>query len=188
MSTISDLQRALGEVLKVSRFEITIPSPGDLGASPINKVLTRSASFPSKTIGTVEIYRQGRKVNLPGDVEFENTWELKFYEKTNGEIRRYFSDWMNYISEYQFKHGKHIKEYVTSTLTVQSLNATRVEEIDEKGVIRMVAGPLEEGIKYKFHNAYPSNLGSVEFSSESINQIAEFGVTFQFDYWEELPV
>jgi len=171
MSTILQLKEALGSGLRTDKYSITLSVPAATGvpadAVAVTSVLCKSASFPAKTVGQTEFYKLGRKAIMPGEVEYENTWDLTFYEKEDASMRQVFITWMSALSDY---------------LSHNDSNAGLVSEL----IISNLKSDGSVGQTYKFFNAYPQNVSSIELSDESVNTLGEFTVTFSFDYWESV--
>ncbi len=168
MAIISDLKKALGEGLRTSKYEVSVPSISGAGVPP-ETFLCKAASFPAKTVGQTEIWKLGRKAMIPGEVEYENTWELTFFDKHDSSVREYFIKWMSSVNDYNSNMSGGA-EFVTSTLKV-------------KNMVPANDSDMEAGAEYRFFNAYPQAIGAIDFASDSINAIGEFSVTFSFDYW-----
>ena len=48
-------------------------------------------------------------------------------------------------------------------------------------------GTSTHGGAYTFVNIFPTEIGAVEMNYESVDAIAEFTVTLQYDYWTGGP-
>lgn len=167
MANINDLKTSLGAGMRTDKYVVTINNQPSFDGETLD-TLCKATSFPAKTIGQTEIWKLGRKSIIPGEVEYENTWDVTFYERENGEIRGAFLDWMSTISDYATSTDEHNDDTNVRTLQVKNLQADG-----------------SDGQEFLFFNAYPQNVSSIEFADESTNTIAEFTVTFSFDYWEK---
>ena len=169
MADISGLKTALGSGMRSDKYKVTIENQESFETGTLD-TLCKAASFPSKTIGQTEIWKLGRKAIIPGEVEYENTWDVTFYETEGGELRNSFIDWMSAISDYATSTDEHSVD----ADTVKDMN---IENFKSDGTT---------GAKYIFKNTFPQNVSSIEFADDSTNAISEFTVTFSFDFWEKV--
>lgn len=129
-------------------------------------VLAKATSFPGKTIGEVPVYAPGgRKVVLQGDTEFEQTWEVTFYETNTHTVRTIIISWMNMLDNYA--------------------NATHTETDGSSAIVSQLNASGLPTANYIFHNVWPKSIDSIELADDAANQIIETKVTFAFDYWEK---
>lgn len=168
-NVINELKSALGAGARPSKYRVTLSFPGGVSTSSNQRnisVLAKAASFPSMTIGVIEVFNQGRKLPLPGDTTFTNTWNVTFYNTEDHNIRRDFVAWMASIDHYQ--DNKH--SGVPASLMVDA----SVVQLDSAG---------NETAKYTFHNLFPSEVAEITLGADTIDAVQEFDVTFTFSDW-----
>lgn len=168
-NVINELKSALGAGARPSKYRVTLSFPGAVPTSSNQRnisVLAKAASFPSMTIGVIEVFNQGRKLPLPGDTTFTNTWNVTFYNTEDHNIRRDFVAWMASIDHYQ--DNKH--SGVPASLMVDA----SVVQLDSAG---------NETAKYTFHNLFPSEVAEITLGADTIDAVQEFDVTFTFSDW-----
>ena len=168
-NVINELKSALGAGARPSKYRVTISFPGGVSTSSNQRnisVLAKATSFPSMTIGVIEVFNQGRKLPLPGDTTFTNTWNVTFYNTEDHNIRRDFVAWMASIDHYQ--DNKH--SGVPASLMVDA----SVVQLDSAG---------NETAKYTFHNLFPSEVAEITLGADTIDAVQEFDVTFTFSDW-----
>lgn len=164
-TTISELKTTLGQGQRSSKYKIYITGDGDL--SDFN-VLCSQSSFPSVSITPIEVYKQGRKIMLPGETEYENTWTVTVYQTEEHDLRNKILDWKDKIDDYhENKHQGDLDQMMSQGCKVVQLNAQG-----------------DETVTYRFQNMFPSGVGQVELSDETTNTIQTFDVTFSLTYWE----
>nr|DAP73203.1 MAG TPA: Baseplate wedge protein [Caudoviricetes sp.] len=166
---INEIKRVLGAAARQSKYRILFTFPTSVKTKSdlrdIN-VMAKSASFPSITIGQVEIFNQGRKFILPGDTSFDTTWQVMFYNQENHQIRLDFLSWMLAIDSFQKNWHSGVPGELMVDMTVQQLDsAENVSAV------------------YTFHNVWPQMVDNVDVSADAVDQVQEFGVTFSFTDW-----
>lgn len=168
MANINELKSAIGVGASANKFKIVFGVPAANPGLDVNSrngsVLAKATSFPSKTIGQTEVFKHGKKLPLPGDVEFENTWDVTFHNTQDHDIRKIFLQWQKEMDD--FKTGNHTgnpEDYMVSSQ-----------------VIQLGAVVTEETANYIFENMFPQVVGPIEVADENQNQIQEFVVTFSF--------
>lgn len=168
-NVINELKSALGAGARPSKYRVTLSFPGVVSTSSNQRnisVLAKATSFPSMTIGVIEVFNQGRKLPLPGDTTFTNSWNITFYNTEGHDLRRDFVAWMASIDHYQ--DNKH--SGVPANLMVDA----SVVQLDSAG---------NETAKYTFHNLFPSEVAEITLGADTIDAVQEFDVTFTFSDW-----
>ena len=168
-NVINELKTALGAGARASKYRVTLSFPGGVSTSSNQRnisVLAKATTFPSMTIGVIEVFNQGRKLPLPGDTTFTNSWNITFYNTEGHDLRRDFVAWMASIDHYQ--DNKH--SGVPASLMVDA----SVVQLDSAG---------NETAKYTFHNLFPSEVAEISLGAETIDTVQEFDVTFTFSDW-----
>ena len=168
-NVINELKTALGAGARASKYRVTLSFPGGVSTSSNQRnisVLAKGTTFPSMTIGVIEVFTQGRKLPLPGDTTFTNTWNITFYNTEGHDLRRDFVAWMASIDHYQ--DNKH--SGVPASLMVDA----SVVQLDSAG---------NETAKYTFHNLFPSEVAEISLGADTLDTVQEFDVTFTFSDW-----
>lgn len=167
-NVVQELRQAVGVGARPSKYKILLSFPPQTGASAGKEVniLCKSATFPSITQTPIEIFTQGRKLVLPGETTYTNSWALEFHQTEGHELRLEFLKWLKAIDD--FHNNKHQGDL--GALTVDQT----IIQLDHKE---------EDQVQYRFHGLFPSEVGEVSVSDETVNQIEQFGVTFQFTSW-----
>lgn len=150
--------------------------------------LVKTAQLPASTIGTIDVPFRGRMMKVAGDRTFE-PWTVTVINDGEFGIRKAFETWsrgINALTENvsQLGYGDDNPGYCVDlevfqlsrdgkspNKTPQSITAAGVDGMD---VVR----------SYKFYDAWPSSLSAIDLSYESNDQIEEFTVEFQYNYYE----
>lgn len=171
MANISDFKSQLiggGARPNQFRVELTFPSfaSGGALAGQQSQFLCRAAQLPGSRVGSIPLAYRGKTVHVAGEREFE-PWTVSIYNDTNFNIRNAFESWSGGINSYNSIAGRtNPSEYEVDL---------SVHQLDRSGAI----------IKsYKFFDAFPIDIGAIDLNFESTNEIEQFSVTFQYNYFE----
>lgn len=166
---LNELKVALGAGARANKYRINFTYPANLDSgTDMSKfdVLAHAASFPGKTIGTIEVWNQGRKLPLYGDTAYTNTWTITMYNREDHAIRRAMANWMKAIDNFQ--ENKH--SGVPSSVMVDM----SIEQLDSAG---------NSTTKYTFHNVYPSDMPEYSVDDGTADTIQEFDITLTYSDW-----
>lgn len=169
MATIADLKNALGTGGRSNKYNLNFSIPAAVPTtSNIQNasVLCKATTFPSMTIGEIEVFNQGRKLVIPGDTTYTNTWQVTFYNTEDHGLRRDLISWMHAIDDFQNNSHTGDLNSVMGELSVQQLDSA--------------GNPTTT---YTFHNVFVSEVAELALDGEQQNTIQEFEVTFSFSDW-----
>lgn len=129
--------------------------------------LARSTSLPAATVNAVEVMTPGgRKLKYAGERTFED-WTVSVYNDTQMITRRKFEAWQTNCANWDNPLGADaLNAYGVSDWTVTQLSRSGV-------AVR----------SYRFHNMWPSALGSIELSFDEQSSIEQFDVTFSYSHY-----
>lgn len=161
---INEMKNAIGGGARSNKYRVYIEKVGDAKTADL---LCKSASFPGKTLGEIEVWNQGRKFLIPGDTSFTNEWQLSFYNTQDHNLRIQFINWMQQIDNFQAN--------THSTTPAAVVVDMKVFQIKADGT---------EGQGYIFHNVFPKDIGEITLEDETPDAIQEFDVSFSFSDWE----
>lgn len=166
---ISELKSAVGAGARPTkyRFNFSVPSAVST-SSDLSKAdaLAHATSFPGKTIGQIEVWNQGRKLVIPGDTSYSNTWQVTFYGTEDHALRRDLLAWMKACDSFQSNMHSGNPSAVLGEMSV--------EQLDSAG---------NATAKYTLHNVYPQDIGEVTLDDSTIDTIEDFDCTFSFTDW-----
>ena len=101
---ITELKSALGAGARPNKYRVNMSVPAavqttsDLSTAD---VLCKATTFPSVTLGQIEVFIQGRKLVLPGDTAYTNTWTVTLYQTEDHAIRKDMIQWMRQADHFQ---------------------------------------------------------------------------------------
>ena len=138
------------------------------GATFDNKTqfLVKSTSLPGQTITEIPVNFRGRQLFLAGDRTFE-TWTTTVINDTDFHIRRQIEGWMNNINDLETNTGQDNVALYTSNCVVTQL--------DRNNVV------LKE---YKLTSCWPTVLGPIELSYDTVSDIETFDITWRYTSFE----
>lgn len=168
-TTINDLKTTLGAGARASKYSINFTFPSAVSVSTDSRsvdILCKASTFPSMSIGQIEVYNQGRKLPLPGDTTFTNTWTLTFYNTESHDIRRDMIAWMVAADHFQINMHSGQPSAVMTDLSVSQLDSA--------------GNPTAT---YTFHNAFVQEVAEISVGDDQVDTIQEFDVTISFSDW-----
>jgi hypothetical protein len=159
---IEDFKSALTNGYRPNLYQMEI-----LGMPEKFVFLCKATQIPGKNIGIVEAPYLGMKAKLAGDVTFEDL-TVSVIMDNDFAIRNGLELWMETIKANEAAIG------LESALYKRTGN---VVALDNQG---------EEIAEYTFIGIWPSSIAPVDLSYETNDTLAEYTVTFSYDYWTRL--
>jgi len=169
VNRITQISKILGAAARQNKYRVSFAWPSGVPAStPVDEVdvLAKSATAPQREIGMLEFWNQGRKLVIPGDTVFDNTWSLDFYLTENHSLRYDMVKWQTAMDNF------HANMHSGQPLSVTS--SLKIEQLDSAG---------EVSAQYTLHNCFPSVVGEVTYDDSAENSPGEFNVTFTYSDW-----
>lgn len=152
--------------------ELDLPAAVEyVGEGTLNETsqfLVKTAEIPGSTITPIIIPFRGRQLKISGDRTFD-PWTVTVINDVNFSIRNSMESWMNYINNHADNQGESNPLEYEANL--------RVNQIERN------TGSPAAGQSWEFVGAFPSDLGPISVSFDNENQIEEYQVTFQYQYW-----
>ena len=168
-----------------NRFMVSGDIPGPQPGT-ISSLVVRAASMPAVNVGIMRVPFRGRIVKIPGDRTFDE-WTITIYDTfSNGDnnianLRPLFMAWNNAfnIHESNIPHPL-FADAKTGKLDYNTLFADLyVSQISLSGnVMRTV----------KLVNSWPTVVGELVLNFDSTDTLAEYSVTFAYDYLHDSTV
>lgn len=137
-----------------------------LGDAELTSFMVKAANLPSSQTGLITVPFRGRQLKIAGDRTFE-TWTVTVINDTDFAVRDAMERWMNGINSHNANTGFSDPAEYQTDLTV--------EQLDKDGIVLK---------SYNFRSCFPTNIGAIELSYETVDAIEEFTVEFQVQYWE----
>ena len=148
-------------------FKATINFPGYAGGDvELTSFLCKAAQLPASVMGTFDVQFRGRQLKMAGDRTFE-PWTVTIINDTDFAIRNAMERWMNGINAHQANTGlSNPVDYQADLI---------VEQLDRDGSTVKT---------YNFRGCFPSNIAAIDVNYETVDQIEDFTVQFEVQYWE----
>lgn len=159
--------KLVGGGARANLFKATINFPGYAqGDVELTSFMVKAAQLPASIIAPITIPFRGRQLQIAGDRTFE-PWSITVINDTNFSVRNAFERWMNGINQHNNNTGFTNPTDYQADMIVEQLNK---------------AGEVVK--RYDLRGTFPTNVSAIEVSYDSENQIEEFTVELQVQYWE----
>jgi len=170
MANITDFKAKLaGGGARANQFKVTMPFPGYAqvgGEIEELAFLCKATTIPAMTLGTVDIKFRGRSIKIAGDRTFAD-WSVTVINDTNFKVRNAFERWQNGINNMSDNEG------LTNPADYQ-VDAF-VDQLDRNG----------NNVKsYTLRSLFPTTVGEIALSYDTVDAIEEFSVTFAYQFFE----
>jgi hypothetical protein len=130
--------------------------------------LCKASQIPSSTVEPIDVPYLGRQIKVPGNRTFEE-WNVTVINDINFGIRELVEAWMNEINGHIDNLG--------SARVADVYSDARVEQLGRDGAVLYT---------YDIVDMFPTMLAPIELGFESNNEIEEFEVTFNYNYWSSV--
>ncbi len=151
--------------------------------------LVKTAQLPASTIGVIDVPFRGRMLKVAGDRTFE-PWSVTVINDGAFKLRKAFETWsrgVNALTENVSQLGYGSGDPISYCVDMTVYQLSRDNQTPSKTPTNMNALG-EDGMEvvraYKFFDAWPSALSAIDLSYESNDQVEEFTVEFQYNYYE----
>jgi hypothetical protein len=149
---------------RATLFQVTLTNPANNVAALKTPFLVKAAQLPESAVGTIEVGYFGRKIKYPGDRQFM-PWNVTVINDEDFLIRNGLEEWSNRINGLE-----------SNLRTIRNLKSTaEIIQYAKTGEILRT---------YKFNGLWPAEIAPIEMNWDAVDQIQEYGVTFQYDSWE----
>lgn len=148
-------------------FKTTINFPAYAGGdSEFTSFMVKGAGLPSSTIASLDVPFRGRQLKIAGDRTFE-PWTITVINDSEMKVRNAFETWLNGINEHVNNTGlQNPTDYQADMI---------VEQLGKDGSVTKT---------YTLRGAFPTNVSQIELSYDTNDQIEEFTVEINYQYWE----
>jgi|TARA_R100000030_G_scaffold87734_1_gene71539 hypothetical protein len=168
---ITDFKSKLtGGGARPNLFEVELAFPSAVGVDNDTlqkaRFLVKAAALPASTVAPIDVPFRGRILKIAGDRTFE-TWTIKVINDTDFSIRSAFEKWMNTINRMNDATGLTDPEEYQADAYVYQLSR-------DGGILR----------SYRFYDVFPTNITTIDLSYETTDQLEEFDVELQVQWWE----
>lgn len=153
------------------RVELNFPNfvQGGTTASVLGQFHCRAASLPASIVTPVQVFYQGRAINVAGEREFQ-PWTISVYND-NFQVKDALTRW---------SHGINNISNNTGIIQPAAYQADLiVHQLDRNGVILKTV---------KIVDAMPMEVGPIELDFQNNNTVEVFSCNFVYNYFEETGV
>lgn len=148
-------------------FRAIVNFPGYAGGDvELTSFMCKGAQLPASVMNFVDVPFRGRQLKVAGDRTFE-PWTVTVINDTDFNVRNSMERWMNGMNSHSSNTGRTAPADYQADLTV--------EQLDKDGSVLKT---------YKFRGCFPTNVTSIDLTYDANDQIEEFQVEFQIQYWE----
>lgn len=156
---IEDFKAALTNGFRPNLYQMEV-----MGMPEKFVFLCKATQIPGKNIGIVEAPYLGMKAKIAGDVTYEDL-SVTVIMDNDFAVRTALETWMQTVKANEAAIG---------------LDAALYKRI---GTIIPLDNSGNEITEYTFVGLWPSSIAPVDLSYETNDTLAEYVVTFTFDYW-----
>lgn len=175
-SNISNFLSTVKQGVKPNLFEVKFAFPqaiaGQAGLDDVSTYMCKAAALPASNLGVIEVPFRGRTVKIAGDRTFD-TWTVTFINDGNFVIRRAMEEWMAKMNKHEANTSELVLPDTSPRGYFQDLVVHQLER-DGQEIRR----------KYVLVGAFPTNVSQIDLAYDSNDQIEDFTVEFQYQYWK----
>jgi len=144
------------------------------------RFLVKAANLPASNVAAINIPFRGRNLKVAGDRTFD-IWTITVINDVDFGIRTAFERWMNLINKHEDNAG------ITNPTSYQ--RDMFVRQLGRSGVTGNTPSsdtqvPVLK--QYRFYGTFPTNVSAIDLSYESSDQIEEFTVDLQVQWYDAL--
>lgn len=161
--------------LRTNLFEISVMT-GPSGSPNKFKFRAKATSIPSSSVAVTNIYYYGRRLKFAGNRDFDD-WTVSVLmdeeDYQAGNTRGFFETWMSRINQ----HEGNKRDGLLSPISY--FGQATVQHMSKIGGVRG---------EYKMRYCFPISVGPIGLDWGDNDRIAEFQVTFAYQWWTSIAV
>lgn len=161
----------IGTVLNAAGSGVTSSNVKDVDTTLT--FLCKASAIPSSTISPIEVPYFGRKVKYAGNRTFPE-WTITVINDEDFKVRQAFEEWLAGINGHQDNLYSFSQSPTGGVLTGSYQTSGTVVQYTKDNTAKRT---------YSFKNVFPSEISPIELNWGSENEIEEYTVTLQYDYW-----
>jgi hypothetical protein len=166
---INDIKAQLtGGGARQSLFQVQFNNPANSTANVKLPFMVRASSIPEARLGNIDVPYFGRKLKLAGDRVFD-AWNVTVINDEDFLIRNALENWSNAINSLE----GNLRSFSGPSPLLYKSNAIVTQYGKTGNVLR----------QYTFYGVYPSDVSAIALDWNATDQIEEFQVVFNYDYW-----
>lgn len=192
------LSNMTGDGYRPNLFTVDFTFPTiltNINASRNVSFKAKATSLPSSDIGVASVYFYGREVKFAGNREFA-PWQITLimdepdFNKNTG-VRGKFEYWSSLLNSHYTNvrsvGAKSPSDYYGSAI-IKPLSKVGKTKYTSPIPMDIPFGSVEEDMgtpleQYSMLGCYPTDIGEISLDWQDNNRIAEFTVTFEYQYW-----
>jgi hypothetical protein len=173
-SFLNTVQQGVKSNLFLVKFQFPSAMSGDAPTLDTVNMLCKAAALPASNLGVIEVPFRGRTVKIAGDRTFD-TWTATVVNDRNFTIRHGFEKWMEGINRHEANNASTFSPDGSGTGYLVDLQVDQLERdsSDPGAVLRT----------YSLVGCFPTNISQIDVAYDSNDQIEDFTVEFQLQYW-----
>ena len=181
-SNVKDFLARINQGVKPNLFYVDIAFPANLANQltgtdrELQNLLCKSAALPASNLGVIEVPFRGRTVKIAGDRTFD-TWTATFIGDRDFKIRGVMERWMRSMNAHEANTAELIKPQTSDGYTADIV----VHQLERDASITDPGGNILR--TYKLIQCFPTNVSQIDLAYDSNDQIEDFTVEFQLQYW-----
>jgi len=144
-------------------------------------MLIKAAGMPASNITEIPVPFRGRTLKIAGDRTFD-VWTITIINDTDFKWRTFFERWVNYITKASDGSGTINPLEYMADMNVTQLSRGPVGALNTPG--NQNGSTIEVLRKYVVRGVFPTAVSSIDLSYNNENEIEEFTVDLQVQYWE----
>lgn len=145
-------------------------------------MLIKAAGLPASNITEIPVPFRGRTLKIAGDRTFD-VWTITVINDEDFKWRRFFERWINYIVKTSDGSGTVSPDRYMIDMNVSQLSrGPFAGELGTKGINNTTE--IKTLRKYVVKSVFPTSVSSIDLSYNNENEIEEFTVDLQVQYWE----
>lgn len=158
-------------------FPAAIPGLDEIKKDTSYRMMIKAAQLPASNLVSIPVAFRGRQLKVSGDRTFD-PWQIQVVNDGDFKLREAFEKWANYIVKVSDGSGTvNPAEYQVDWVVHQLGRAPFTDDAVNNNEIPKLRS-------YKFSGCWPSTVGAIDLSYESVDTIEEFPVTLEVQYWE----
>jgi hypothetical protein len=181
-SNVKDFLSRINQGVKPNLFYVDISFPTGLANQltgtdkELQNLLCKSAALPASNLGVIEVPFRGRTVKIAGDRTFD-TWTATFIGDRDFKIRGVMERWMRAMNAHEANTAELIKPQTSDGYTADII----VHQLERDVTTADPGGAILR--TYKLIQCFPTNVSQIDLAYDSNDQIEDFTVEFQLQYW-----
>ena len=158
-------------------FPTAIPGLDEIKKDTSYRMMIKAAQLPASNLVSIPVAFRGRQLKVSGDRTFD-PWQIQVVNDGDFKLREAFEKWANYIVKVSDGSGTvNPADYQVDWVVHQLGRAPFTDDAVNNNEIPKLRS-------YKFSGCWPSTVGAIDLSYESVDTIEEFPVTLEVQYWE----